>query len=164
MSASKSSQGNELLLVGTIGGIVGGVTEILWGSAYAAATGAPLTPVARGIVQSVIPQLAAAPWAPALGILIHLGLAMALGIGLAIVLRQLAYLRAGRSPEFSVAVLVLAAVWSVNFLLVLPRLNPSFVHLFPYSVTLVSKLLFGLSAAATFRANRLRLARAGSTV
>jgi hypothetical protein len=156
MSASNTVQGNELMLVGTIGGIAGGLTEIVWISAYGEATGTPLTPVARGIVESTFPALAASPWAPALGILIHFGFAVALGIGLAIVVRQLTNLWAGRRAEFSFSLLILAAVWSVNFLLVLPRINPGFVHLLPYSVTLFSKLLFGLSAAAIFRVSRLR--------
>jgi hypothetical protein len=43
----------------------------------------------------------------------------------------------------------------VNFLLVLPYLNPHFVDLLPYSVTLASKLLFGLAAATVFRIERL---------
>ena len=69
-----------------------------------------------------------------------------------------------RYSEFTVATVVLLAVWSANFLVVLPYLNPGFVQLLPYGVTLLSKLLFGLSAAAIFRADRLRReARAGAT-
>jgi hypothetical protein len=47
----------------------------------------------------------------------------------------------------------------VNFLLVLPYVNPRFVDLLPYSVTLASKLLFGLVAATIFRIKRMRLVR-----
>lgn len=36
--------------------------------------------------------------------------------------------------------MTLATVWAVNFLLVLPYLNPRFVGLFLYSVTLASKI------------------------
>ena len=155
MRTSKRERGSALLLVGTLGGIAGGVTEFAWISAYGAATGAPLLPVARGIVESTIPEVAASAWAPALGILIHLVLAVALGIGLAIVLRKVAYNWADRHSVFGLAILALVGVWSMNFLMVLPRTNPDFVHLLPYSVTLLSKVLFGLSAAATFHVTGL---------
>lgn len=155
MHTSKRKQGSEILLVGTLGGIAGGVTEIAWISAYGAATGAPVLPVARGIVESTIPQVAASAWAPALGIVIHLGLAVALGIILAIALRKVAYAWVDRHSLFGVAILALVAVWSMNFLIVLPRSNPDFVYLLPYSVTLFSKVLFALSAAATFRVGGL---------
>lgn len=155
MQKSKQGQGSKLLAVGTLGGIAGGLAEIAWISAYGAVTGAPLDSVARGIVDSTIPQMATSEWAPALGILIHLGLGVILGLGLAIAVRQFASMWASRHAEFGVAIFALLGVWAVNFLLVLPYLNPAFVHLLPYGVTLVSKMLFGLSAAAVFRANRL---------
>jgi hypothetical protein len=43
----------------------------------------------------------------------------------------------------------LTVMWAVNIFIVLPATNPAFVHLLPYPVTLVAKLLFGLAAAAT---------------
>lgn len=51
-------------------------------------------------------------------------------------------------------VTALAGVWALNFLLVLPLLNPRFVTLMPYAATLVFKALFGLAMGAV-------LARAG---
>jgi hypothetical protein len=42
-------------------------------------------------------------------------------------------------------------VWVLNFFLVLPWLNPAFVALLPYGVTLVSKLLFGLAMGLTLQ-------------
>ena len=155
MRTSKQS----LLLVGSLGGIAGGLTEIAWVSAYGAATGTPLAPIARGIVQSVLPQAATSASAVALGIVIHLALALMVGIGLAMVIGKLAKTRLESESEFAVAVLALLAIWAVNFFIVLPNLNPAFVGLLPYSVTLVSKLLFGLAAAVTFRLYRLRRPR-----
>ncbi|MFP5330342.1 MAG: hypothetical protein ACLGHC_09455 [Alphaproteobacteria bacterium] len=158
MGNSNYLQASDTLRVGVLGGFAGGLAEIAWIWTYGALTGAPLLPVARGIVESTAPQLAAAAWAPALGIVIHLGLAVLLGIGLAIAIRQLAPRFVGVYSEYGVALLVLLGVWSVNFLVVLPYLNPGFVDLLPYSVTLLSKLMFGLAAAATLRAYRLRAA------
>ena len=43
------------------------------------------------------------------------------------------------------AVFLLALVWAVNFFIILPWLNPAFVTLMPYSVSLASKLLFGVT-------------------
>jgi hypothetical protein len=49
----------------------------------------------------------------------------------------------------------LCAVWGINFFVILPLmssvfldLHASFVELIPYPVSLASKLLFGLAAAA----------------
>jgi hypothetical protein len=93
------------------------------------------------------------------GILIHLTLAVSLGVAVAFAIRLL-LLGYGRVyAEFSLVILTLATVWGVNFLLVLPYLNPRFVDLLPYSVTLASKLLFGLVAATIFRIKRMRLVR-----
>jgi hypothetical protein len=98
--------------------------------------------------------MATLAWAVEFGVLIHLGLAAALGIGLAfgirLILRRLETFRS----EFAFTVLILTAVWAMNFLVVLPHINPAFVHLLPYSVTLLSKVLFGLAAATSFRARR----------
>jgi len=162
MSNSEYLPASDTLRVGVLGGFAGGLAEIAWIWTYGVVTGAPLLPVARGIVESTVPQVASSAWAPTLGIVIHLGLAVLLGIGLAVAIRQLAPRFIGAYSEYGVALLVLLAVWSVNFLVVLPYLNPGFVGLLPYSVTLLSKLMFGLAAAATLRAYRLRAAGAPS--
>ena len=45
------------------------------------------------------------------------------------------------------AVSVFALVWSGNFLLLLPSLNPAFLEQMPRAATFASKLLFGLTMA-----------------
>ena len=45
----------------------------------------------------------------------------------------------------------LAGVWAINFFVVLPIVSPAFVHVVPYAVSLTSKLLFGVAAAAVLR-------------
>jgi hypothetical protein len=42
-------------------------------------------------------------------------------------------------------------VWAVNFFVVLPVINPQFVDLVPYAISLVSKVLFGVAAAGTLQ-------------
>jgi hypothetical protein len=78
---------------------------------------------------------------------------------LALVIRQVLRRTDTAYSEFALVMSALAAVWAVSFLVALPRANPQFVHLLPYGVTLLSKLPFGLSAAAVFRADRRRRAR-----
>lgn len=156
MNRVRSSRFAKTLLVGTYAGIAGGLAEIGWIALYGTVTGASTEPVARGVVASVIPALAASSWSPWLGVLIHLGLAIGLGLGLALALQL--FTRDGQAGDFTfgAVILALAAVWAVNFFVALPRINPEFVRLLPYGVTLLSKLLFGLSAAAVFRADRRR--------
>ena len=45
------------------------------------------------------------------------------------------------------AIVVLTSVWVVNFFVILPVINPSFVTLMPYWASLFSKLLFGITMA-----------------
>ena len=42
----------------------------------------------------------------------------------------------------------LSLVWMVNFLIVLPVVNPEFVHYLPMGTTLISKMLFGAAMGA----------------
>ena len=148
----------EILRIGALAGIAGGVAEIGWIVFYGTVTASPTASVARGIVASVLPDLAASAAAPWLGIVIHLGLAVGLGLVLALTTRFLAHSDGAQSLEFVFVVLALVSVWGVNFLVALPYINPQFVHVLPYSVTLFSKLLFGLSAATVFRLDRIRRA------
>jgi len=50
-------------------------------------------------------------------------------------------------PAMLLAVVALSGVWAINFFVVLPTLNPVFVTLMPYGITLISKMLFGLAMA-----------------
>ena len=159
MSTLKSSRLVETLAIGVLAGLAGGSAEVGWIVVYGAVTGTPTDPVARGIVASVVPALVTSAGSTWFGILIHMALAVVLGLGLVIVLRLVACGAGADHSEVGLIILALAAVWAVNFLIVLPRVNPQFVHLLPYGVTLLSKLLFGLFAAVVFRADRLRRAR-----
>ena len=51
-----------------------------------------------------------------------------------------------------VAAAVLAIIWTVNFQVLLPLLNPAFTLLMPAGVTLASKILFGLAMAGVLEA------------
>ncbi|MBI3546627.1 MAG: hypothetical protein HY081_08565, partial [Gammaproteobacteria bacterium] len=143
-SFASSNTFNALL----IAGVLGGVAEILWVALYAQLSPVDATEVARQITASVIPAMADAAFAPWLGVAIHLVLSILLAFVFGALIWQ--PLTRQHAPKYTAAAaaLFLIFVWTINFFVVLPRLNPVFVNLMPYSVTFFSKLLFGLAAGA----------------
>ena len=128
------------------GGAAGGTAEILWIAAYGSASPASALEVARGVTATVLPAAAELAAAPLIGIAIHMVLSLALGLILAKMLLGLA-----RGSLMTGALGALACVWALNFLVVLPLVNPAFVTLMPFSVTLASKLLFGAALGWTLQ-------------
>lgn len=136
-----------------LAGLAGGGAEIGWIALYAQFSNGQADSVARGVAGMFFPTLAAAPYAVGLGIALHMMLATLLGIGVTLALRMLRPQWRGTAREALAVVAVLAAVWVVNFLLLGPRWSPQFVGLVPYAVSLCSKLLFGIAAAAVLHLN-----------
>ena len=142
-----------------LGGLAGGTAEVLWVTLYATATGISATEVARQFTASLWAEAANWSTAPALGIAIHMALALVLAALCAPLLLRIAR----HAPPAAITILgvgALTLVWAVNFFLVLPTLNPAFVGLMPYAATLVSKMLFGYAMASVLR--RARLSRSKS--
>ena len=141
---------SEAVKRGILAGAAGGLAEIIWVSLYAMVTGGNAAILARGVTTAagVTALLPAAP--VTMGIAVHMMLAIMLGVALAGLWQALARTR-GVSSLYVVALAALAAVWAVNFFVILPVISPPFVHLVPYSVSLMSKLLFALAAAETLR-------------
>jgi len=142
---------SKLWLTGTIAGLAGGVAEVSWIAIYANLSGSEAATVARGITQTVFPLLVTPHTAVLLGIAIHMALAISLGIAISVLVRT--HLAPGLPAIFEPVVVVglLVAIWGVNFLLILPAINPAFVTLVPYTTSLISKILFGAAAALVFR-------------
>jgi hypothetical protein len=140
----------ETIRRGILAGVAGGLAEIAWVSLYAAVTGGNVAILARGVTTAagVTALLPASP--VTMGIAVHMLLAVMLGVALAGLWQALAPTQRAGSL-YAVALAALAAVWAINFFVVLPAISSAFVHLVPYSVSLVSKLLFGLAAAETLR-------------
>jgi hypothetical protein len=141
---------SEAVKRGILAGAAGGLAEIAWVSLYAIVTGGNAATLARGVTTAagVTALLPAAP--VTMGIAVHMILAVILGVALAGLWQALAQTQR-TSSLYAVALAALAAVWAVNFFVVLPAISPAFVHLVPYSVSLMSKLLFALAAAETLR-------------
>ena len=140
---------------GVVAGVAGGLAEIAWVTLYAGATGADPATLARAVTTAVGVS-ALFPSSPvALGVTVHMLLAAVLGIALSFGWRALSSHRSDIAGPLPFILAALVGVWAVN---------PAFIHLVPYPVSLVSKVLFGLAAAETFRrqdASALK-ARAGA--
>ncbi len=136
-----------------LAGAAGGAAEVVWVAAYSAVSGADGWRVAREICAVVAPgwvQLTAAPF---IGLGIHFLLSVLLAAAFFLVLwRPLK--RRGAVAVLVGGPLILAGVWAVNFLMILPAVHPAFVHLLPYGVSLGSKLLSGLAMSGCFSCAR----------
>jgi hypothetical protein len=140
---------NEIIKRGVLAGTAGGIAEIVWVSLYAAATGGNAAVLARGVTTAA-GVTALLPVAPiATGVAVHMTFAVMLGVALVWLWQAGAWRDTINQYAFMLA--ALAGVWAINFFVILPVIDASFVHLVPYSVSLVSKLLFGLAAAETLR-------------
>jgi hypothetical protein len=136
---------------GVVAGVAGGLAEIAWVTLYAGATGADPATLARGVTTAAGVS-ALFPAAPVvLGVTVHMLLAATLGIALSFGWRALSSYRADIASRLPFVLAALVGVWAVNFFVLLPGISPAFIHLVPYPVSLVSKILFGLAAAAAFR-------------
>ena len=147
-----------IIRTGIFAGAAGGLAEIAWVSLYAGMTGADPAVLARGVTTAagVSALLPASPIA--LGIAVHMALAVMLGVVLALGWQALSANRPANPYPFMLA--ALAGVWAVNFFVVLPIVSPAFIHIVPYAVSLTSKLLFGVAAAEIIRDEAMFAARA----
>lgn len=135
---------------GVLAGAAGGLAEVVWVSLYAAVTGGNAATLARGVTTAVGVTALLPASAVTLGIVVHMVLAVILGVALAGVWQALARTQSV-STRYAVSLAALVCVWAFNFFAALPLISPAFVHLVPYAVSLTSKLLFGLAAAETLR-------------
>jgi len=142
---------HQIIAAGLIAGTAGGLAEIAWVSLYSALVGGNAAILARGVTSAagVTALLPASP--VVLGIAVHMFLAAALGVALAGLWQALPGRLRQHVGPYPFALAALAGVWAFNFFVVLPLVSPAFVHLVPYSVSLTSKLLFAVAAAACFR-------------
>ena len=139
------------LRYGIIAGAAGGLAEVAWVSLYSAMTGGDPAIVARGVttaagVSALLPASAAS-----LGVAVHMTLAIALGAGLALAWRAVSGNRGGSASPYPFMLAALTGVWAINFFVLLPIIDPTFIHLVSYPVSLTSKLLFGVAAAEALR-------------
>jgi hypothetical protein len=140
---AKLERTTDRLRIGATIGLAGGLAEIVVVSSYSTSSGGSALNVARQIASAV--HLGAD--SAFLGLAIHMALAVVLGVALMFVWDGVPERFTRTESLYGFMFAALAIVWGINFFVVLPTLSPSFVDLMPYSVTLISKLMFGLAAA-----------------
>lgn len=133
-----------------IAGLCGGGIEIVWVMLYGILTGLNSVEVAGQVTASVFRGSAEAPSAPVVGLAIHMTLSLVVTLAYASLIWRPFLQQRGPVAAVSVAALALTFIWAINFLLILPILNPVFIDLLPYAVTLGSKILFGMAMAGVF--------------
>jgi hypothetical protein len=131
-----------------LAGLAGGLAEVLWVMAWSAVTSLQATTVAREVTRTVLPSMAETPLAAEIGLIIHLAISLAIGVVFMWTLGKHLARHYGGAGILAGSVSLLTLIWTVNFLVVLPAINPVFVTLMPSAVTLGSKTLFGLAMAA----------------
>lgn len=137
-------------------GAAGGLAEVAWVTLYAALTGGNPATIARGVTTAAGVN-ALFPSSPvALGLAVHLALAVTLGLALAYAWETLRSYRPDLANPYPFMLTALAGIWAINFLIVLPLISPAFVNMVPFAVSLTSKLLFGVAAASTLRQRTFR--------
>lgn len=132
-----------------LAGIAGGTVEIIWVLLYCIGSPLQASLVAEEVARSFLPQMVGLT-AVLTGLLIHYVLALLIAA-----VAVFAYLRtfAGDIDEpaiFATSIAALVAIWAANFFVVLPVVNPDFVTLMPYTVTLISKIGFGITMGWIF--------------
>ncbi len=128
-----------------LAGLAGGIAEVFWVTVWSAITPLQLSVVAREITRTVYPGMAAAPAAAEIGLIIHLLISVAIGVAFVWVFGIYLARHYGGAGILAGSVTLLVLIWTINFLVVLPVLNPVFVTLMPSAVTLGSKTLFGIA-------------------
>jgi hypothetical protein len=137
------------ILLGATAGLAGGIAEVVWVGLYSAITGSNGFDIARHVAGTLAPVMLQAPYAVAVGLAIHFNLSILLGI--ALVRPLMAIVRSRSAALEPISLGLLGLIWAVNFLFVLPILNPAFPLLLPTWVSLASKLLFAAALAAVLR-------------
>ena len=132
-----------------IAGLVSGLAEVLWVGASAAVLDVDAALVARQVAATVLPAVADSTAAPWLGLAVHFALSVVLAAAFGLI-NERVWPHLGIGARLVAAMVLLAGVWAVNFLVLLPWLNPAFTTLLPLGVTFVSKLLFALALWGVF--------------
>jgi hypothetical protein len=150
---------------GIVAGAAGGLAEMAWVTLCAGITGDDPAALAQGVTTAAGLSAFLPHHAVAIGIGVHMLLALALGVALAAIWNPLGGNHSGPDNPYPSVLAALLGIWAINFLVVLPIVSPEFVHLAPYPESLASKLLFGAAAAAVFAgASRFRALEAARTV
>lgn len=135
------------LKIGAVAGLAGGAAEIAWILLYSGLGSVDGNSVARGVTATFSDSVAVSSAGVSLGVLLHMMIAIVLGIAIALASGKILPQVRSALLEPCFVVTGLVGVWAVNFYLILPVINPDFVHLLPLEASLASKVFFGIAAA-----------------
>jgi uncharacterized membrane protein YagU involved in acid resistance len=128
-------------------GLIAGLSEIIWITLYCLATNTNGFHIAHRITETVFPSLPYSNHSLVLGILIHFTLSL---------LSSIAFIRTlwlpftrhyHKSVTLIFGALLGMILWMLNFWVILPLINKSFVRSLPHAITLISELIFGVTLA-----------------
>lgn len=131
-------------------GLAGGLAEIAWIGANTVLAPGSMVELARQITATFYAQWAQAPFAPVLGLVIHLALSVVLGAAFGVVVWAPLSRRLEPAATMMSAMVAMAGIWALNFFFVLPALNPAIVALVPYTASLAAQAAFGIAMALIF--------------
>lgn len=126
-----------------IAGLAGGMIEVFWVSLYSSFSSVSIAEIGRQVTASLFPIATSSAIAPTLGLFIHLSLSLGLALLFISMVLKPVFKRYGKPGIMISSMITLALVWKINFFIVLPLLNPTFIGLMPLMITFISKLLFG---------------------
>ena len=133
-----------------LAGMAGGMAEIVWFTILGAVLSINIHAVASGITTSVFPVWGDSAFAVFAGIVIHLALSVFLASVYIVPLGRWSMARFGLFGQLMTGVIALSSVWAVNYLVILPIINPDFIALSTYGLSLISKVFFGITMVMTF--------------
>lgn len=129
-----------------IAGFLAGLAEVVWIGFYSLITDMQLSQVGSAITATVYSHSSEFYLSPVLGLMIHMVLSVLLAFGFGLLLWPIIE----RMFRFKAATMIASVatvviVWKINFFLLLPMWSSEFIGLMPLSVTLISKILFGMT-------------------
>ena len=147
----RNSSWSPIAVLGGIAGLAGGIAETAWVLLLSAAGLLNASDVAIGVSATLLPGTYGTATGIVLGLVIHFGLSVVLGMTLAAMWEGIIGTHRSRTWLAPFLFAALATVWAVNFHIVLPVINPQFVLLVPIPLALISKLLFAGAMLVTAR-------------
>lgn len=133
---------------GVVGGLAGGLAEIVFMGAYCLASGKSGASILSLITFTFSDRgFAFGPLGASAGVLIHFALSVLIGVLFSIAMFLIDNNTDKESATRTVVsgAILLTGIWAFNFFILLPNINPEFVALVPAKVAFFSKFLFGLS-------------------
>ena len=134
-----------------IAGFFGGLAEVVWVGLYSLTSNVQISVIGGAVTATIYPPASDIYLAPVLGLVIHMALSVLLAFGFGSLLWPVIERKFHcKAAAMIASITTLSVVWKINFFLLLPIWNPEFISLLPLSVTLVSKILFGLAMGVVF--------------